>query len=552
GQGAGRKVVVSYDKFKLQATVMSESLPIPAETQSMRLTIAAGVTAQRGGPGTDADVVQSVEVPGLYSLSVSDVSASVVSNEVGDPEHVLHVGASMPVHERELARVVSAWVLPVSDKVGGEPYPWSDPAEVTPEVLKRASRLKLEAIAGEREVGDGVSFRLPQAEGGNFVYVLVSKGLKTPGGYLLAAERTEVMQLKTFAPELTILSKGSLLAMSGDKKLPLLVRDLPGVKIEIARLLPQQLHMLASQSSGDFSKPNFYQGVTPDHLAERFERKIALHLKPGRTHYETVDFGEYLKTDSGERRGVFLLSVQGYDPKADKAATPVDHSEAGNEGGDEEGRSYGGDGEGDGGHGGDQADPSSMQDKRLVLVTDLGLIAKRTIDGSRDVFVQSISTGLPVGQATVEVWGRNGLVLTSQASDATGHARVPNLSGFQREKMPVLLVVRKDGDLSFLPFNRYDRTLDVSRFDVGGIHSAGVPNQMTGYLFSDRGIYRPGDTMNLGLIVKAGNWATSLKDFPVEAEVIDARGMSVRRELIKLGSGGAAEFSHTTQDSSPT
>jgi len=548
GQGAGKKLTVSYDKFKLQATVMSESLPIPADTQSMRLTIASGVTAQRGGPGTEADVVHSVDVPGLYSLSISDVSASVVSNDNGDPEHVLHVGASMPVHERELARVVSAWMLPVSDKANGEPYPWSDPAEVTPAVLQRATALKLDAIAGEREVGDGVSFRMPQAEGGRFVFVRISKGLKTPGGYTLAAERTEVMQLKTFSPELSIMSKGSLLAVSGDKKLPLLVRDLPGVKVEIARLLPQQLHMLVSQSSGDFSKPNFYQGVQPDHLAERFERKIPLHLKPGRTHYETIDFGEFLKTDSGERRGIFLLSVQGYDPKADKPTAAVDQSASG-EGGEGDGANGEG---GDNNDGRDQVDPAGLQDKRLVLVTDLGLIAKRTIDGSRDVFVQSISTGAPVGQATVEVWGRNGLVLVSQNTDATGHVRLPNLSGFQREKTPVLLAVRKDGDLSFLPFNRSDRSLDVSRFDVGGIQSAGVPNQMTGYLFSDRGIYRPGDTMNIGMIVKAGNWGTSLKDMPVEAEIIDARGMSVRREIIKLGVGGAAELSHTTQDSSPT
>lgn len=555
GQGPGRKVVISYDKFKLQATLMSEPLPIPAETQSMRLTVAAGVTAQRGGPGIEADLVHSVDVPGLYSLSINDVSASVVSNDAGDPEHVLHVGTSMPVHERELGRVVAAWMLPVSDKEGGEPYPWSDPAEVTPEVLKRASSLKLDAIAGEKEVGDGVSFRMPQAEGGRFVFVRVSKGLKTPGGYMLGAERTEVMQLKTFAPELTIMSKGSLLALSGDKKLPVLVRDLPGMKVEIARLLPQQLHMLVSQSGGDFSKPSFYQGVTPDHLAERFERKIPLRLKPGRTHYETVDFGDFLKADNGERRGIFLLSVQGYDPKADKPTTPEDHSNGAEQNQyDRYGNRYGeAEGEGEGySEPSESVDPSTMQDKRLVLVTDLGLIAKRTIDGSRDVFVQSISTGSPVGQATVEVWGRNGLILTSQTTDASGHARLPNLAGFQREKQPVLLAVRKDGDLSFLPFNRYDRNLDVSRFDVGGLQSAGVPNQMTAYLFSDRGIYRPGDTLHIGMIVKAGNWGTSLKDMPVEAEVIDARGMSVRRELIKLGAGGAAELTHTTQDSAPT
>ena len=194
----------------------------------------------------------------------------------------------------------------------------------------------------------------------------------------------------------------------------------------------------------------------------------------------------------------------------------------------------------------------TKSDKRLVLVTDLGMVTKKALDGSRDVFVQSIASGAAVPGARVEVWGRNGAVLLSQVTDAAGRARLPDLSAFQREKQPTVLVVRKGGDLSFLPFKGSDRGLDVSRFDVGGLHSAGVPNQMTAYVFSDRGIYRPGDTMHLGLMVKAANWATSLKDMPVETEIIDARGLSVRREKLRLGPGGAAEFSHSTQETSPT
>jgi uncharacterized protein YfaS (alpha-2-macroglobulin family) len=160
--------------------------------------------------------------------------------------------------------------------------------------------------------------------------------------------------------------------------------------------------------------------------------------------------------------------------------------------------------------------------------------------------------------ARIEVWGRNGLVLANASTDASGHASLPNLNGYTREKAPVLLLARKDGDLSFLPMGgaaslgRGERTLDMSRFDVGGLHTSGVPNQMTAFLFSDRGIYRPGDTLHVGIAVKASNWATSLKDLPVEAEIIDPRGLSVRRETLRLGPAGTAELAHSTQDSSPT
>ena len=38
---------------------------------------------------------------------------------------------------------------------------------------------------------------------------------------------------------------------------------------------------------------------------------------------------------------------------------------------------------------------------------------------TRDVFVQSIANGQPVAGALVEVWGRNGMIIASQATDAT-------------------------------------------------------------------------------------------------------------------------------------
>ena len=553
--GQDRKFSVTYDALQMHATVQSQPLAIPAQTVPMKLTLDAGVSPRRGGKGTAQALEQSVDVPGLYSLAVSEISAGVVSNDNGDPEHVLRVGASMAVHEREFGRTVQAWMLPVSDTEGGEPFAWSDPSEVTAAVLKRAKPLRLEAIASEREVTESASFKMPQAEGGRFLFVKVAKGMKSPGGYQLGADRLEILQVKTFAPELSIMSKGSLLALSGDKKLPLLVRDLPGVKIDIARVLPQQLHLLVSQADGEFSRPEFYGRLQDDHLAEHFERTIALKLKPGKSHHETIDFSEYLQS-GGERRGVFLVKVQGFDPAAkptaDAGGEDVPADAMPDEGDGEEGCCDQADPEAE------QLDPSTIRDQRLVIVTNLGLIAKRAADGTREVFVQSIANGQPVAGARIEAWGRNGLVLAQATTDASGRATLPNLNAYTRDKAPVLLLARKDGDLSFLPMGgaaslgRADRTLDLSRFDVGGLRTSGVPNQMTAFVFSDRGIYRPGDTLHVGVVVKASNWATSLKDLPVEAEVIDARGLSVRRETLRLGPSGTAELSHATQDSSPT
>ncbi|WP_369660268.1 alpha-2-macroglobulin [Variovorax sp. V15] len=550
GKCASEKFTVSYDKLRLIATLQSEPLPIPEKNRPAILSLTAGAVAQKGGPALRNDLSRAVDIPGLYSLSISGIEPTIVTGENGEPEHVMQVSASMPVHEREMARVVQAWLLPATEEAKGDPddkFDWSaDPAKITDAVLRRAKKLNLQPIASEREVTEMVSFRMPQAEGGRYLLVRVAKGLKTPGGYQLGAAFQDVRLLKTFAPELSIMSQGSLLALSGERKLPILVRDLPGIRLEIGRLLPQQLQHLVTQTSGDFAHPQFYGGLQSDNLVDRFQKEIPLSIPAGKAHYETVDFAEYLRSDATDRRGVFLLKVQGYDPKAKKKpegeARPEEAQQQEEQSSEEEG----------GGDNGEGGRPEQQIDQRLVLVTDLGIVAKKSLDATRDVFVQSIASGQPVAGALVEVWGRNGMIVASQSTDATGAAKLPNLAGYQREKAPVVLVVRKDGDLSFLPFNRSDRTLDISRFDVGGLRAAGVPNQMTAYVFSDRGIYRPGDTMHIAMMVKAGNWGTSLRDLPLEAEIIDARGLSVRREKLRLGPGGAAEIAHTTQDTSPT
>ena len=524
--------------------MFSEPLPIPEQTASLVLAVASGVKAQRGGKPIADDTKRALAIPGLYSLDVAELKQLVVTGDSGEPENLLSVTTGMAVHEKEMARATSVWMLPANHAgADGDTSVWSDPAEVTDEVLKQAQKLALTMTPAEREVRETHAFKFT-AERGRYLFVRIAKGLKSAGGFQLGATRDEIFRLKRSAPELSIMSHGSLLAMSGEKKLPLLIRDLPGVRVEIGRLLPQQLQHLITQSEGDMSKPSFYAGVTPDDLSERFEKKIPLTLKPGKTHYETVDFSEYLHPDQSDRRGIFILTAQAYDPKiAGAGEATVDQRPDEGEGGD---------GEGDGDEQPEAVDLSKMHDRRLVIVTDLGIVSKLASDGTRDVFVQSIHDGQAVTAASVEVWGRNGAVLLAKATDADGMVHLPSLAGFTREKAAVALVVKKAGDLSFLPLNRSERNLDVSRFDVGAVHASELPNQVQAYLFSDRGIYRPGDTIKVGIVAKSLGWNQNLADLPIEAEVIDARGLVLRRQKFNLGPGGIAEFSQPTQDSFPT
>ena len=549
------RFTVSYDKLKLNASVVSDNLPIPKDGGTMHFTLAKGLAAARGSPAIKDDLTRDVAIPGLYSLTIVDIAPKVVSNDKNEPEQVLVLNTSATVHEKVLQQALAVWLLPeknlkaeLNDR-DGAPFDWSSVAIDEPN-LQHGQRLAMEAIPAEREFTELHSYKF-KAPVGRYLYVKVAPDIKSFGGYVLGKGVGRVVKVPAYPSELKILSEGALLALSGEKKVAVLVRDLPGVKIDIGRVLPSQLQHLVSQGGGSFANPDFYGNFGPDNLVERFERKVPLSaLQAGQAHYEAVDLSEYLKGDGQDRRGVFLLTVTSYDPKEEQRAAsaaarsarqpgePAPDDETGDEHAEESG--------------GQDRGGETRTDKRLVLVTDLGIVVKKSLDGSQDVFIQSIYTGKPVAGAAVDIVGVNGQVLFTQVSDATGLAHFARIAGLAREKAPLMILARKDGDLSFMPLNRADRGLDMSRFDVGGVRNAAVADQLSAYLFSDRGIYRPGDTFHVGMIAKSATWGSSTTGLPLQIDILDPRGLTVKRDTVKLPADGLLETSFTTQDSAPT
>lgn len=193
---------------------------------------------------------------------------------------------------------------------------------------------------------------------------------------------------------------------------------------------------------------------------------------------------------------------------------------------------------------------TAASDRRFVLISDLGLVVKTARDGAQDVFVQSVQTGQPVSGATVDVLGVNGLTILQTKTDGDGHATLPSLAGFTNEKRPVAYLVRQGEDLAFLPYGRNDRNLDYSRYETDGVHDS--EEGLKAFLFSDRGIYRPGETVHIAMIVKQGDWAQDLSGLPLQVEVTNPRGQIIEKNIVKLTNAGMLDYSFTTRDVSPT
>jgi alpha-2-macroglobulin len=560
---------ITYDQYRLHAWIHSQPLELPRDDGAVELTLDRGVCAVRGGPCTTDRVTTRVRVPGLYSLSIDSFEPTLVDNDRYEPEQVLVVTVSGAVRDHDLDGLIHAWLLPEQRPgtpppppgvpIGERPFPWTV-GLVGDAELRASQALTLTLVPTANDYQEVQSFKY-HAPPHRRVYVRIEKGLKSFGGYILGQPESTVFTVPDYPQLLRFVASGSLLPLGGSERISVVSRNEPGLRVEVSRVLPDQLQHLASLNQSDYGHPRLPYDFGEEHIVDRqvITRAIAAS-DPGEAHYEGIDLSPYLQAG---RRGVFLLHLYEYDPeRAERRAAAAARLRALAQQGSAPAPGAAAAGAGTPAVGtspppapnpADYADDGRPPtDSRLIVVTDLGMIVKRALDGAQDVFVQSIRTGRPVAEANVSVVATNGETLYAETTDADGSAHFPAFDGLRREKLPVMYVVKKGEDSSFLPIRAFDRQLDFSRFDIGGKSATVNAGQLSGYLFSDRGIYRPGDTFHIGLIVRAASWVRSVAGIPLQAEVVDPRGMTVKTFPVTMDPSGFGELSYATDETSPT
>ncbi|MBI2380524.1 MAG: alpha-2-macroglobulin [Gammaproteobacteria bacterium] len=511
---------LSFDKLKLNAYVHSAPLAVPLESTPIELVVDKGVSAARGGNALENPLKRVVNVPGRYRLEFNSIAMQYVNNEKGEPEQVLMLASNFGIGDEAMKGKLKAWLLPERNKDGQE-Y-WSE-GDISETFLRGLAPLALARVPGTEQANLSHAYRF-KAPVGRYVYLKIDGGIEAVGGYLSKNPTDTVFQIGEYPKVLKLMAEGALLSLKGEKKLGFMAQGLKGVKVEIARLLPNQLHHLVDQNYGAFAKPTVYD-QNFDRLVEResFTREFP-GADPAKPVYDHVDLSAYLDA-AGGRRGVFVLRLTPFDPADPK-------------------REYG-----DYEYDDDSGD--APKDRRFVLVTDLGLVAKRNLDGSQDVFVQSLGGGTPIAGATVDIIGRNGLPVASGATDAQGRAHFDKLAELRREKTPLMVVVSQGSDLSFLPFGGSSHRLDFSRFDIGGLSNSTSANQLSAYAFTDRGLYRPGETAHIGYLVRTADFRMPLEGVPLEIQVSDPRGGTALEKRVRLSASGLESFDFPTDETAP-
>ena len=182
---------------------------------------------------------------------------------------------------------------------------------------------------------------------------------------------------------------------------------------------------------------------------------------------------------------------------------------------------------------GKPADEDEERATQWLIVSDVGVTTYLGQDGLH-VFLRSLEDAMPLVGAEVRLVARNNAELGRARTDADGKASFA--AGLTRgaggARPGAVMVFADGGDFNFLDLTRPG--FDLTDRGVGG---RAAPGPVDAFLYTDRGVYRPGATVHLTALVRDDK-AAALPDLPVILRIFRPDGTEDRRFTLKDGKAG--------------
>ena len=502
---------VRFDRYHRTAIIVSDQINVGNRAQTIKLKINR-IDAMYGDAATRKITANTTIESADNLFKVSNIETAAADDARGNAQQLILIDMTAAAGNENLSRHVDAYLLPRDlNKAEEQPHKWAND-EITDEVLRHARKLTLTPVDFANPTGVyqyALSYDVSDKEE-RFIYVSVRSGIESAGGFVLKNGVSKVMRVPYPERTVKIAGSGALLSLSGDRKLGIMARGgAAAAYVNLYKVKAYEINHLISQTYNVFDPNMQFKswsfGVYD--MAVVFQKKISFaDTSMKHTNYASVDLGDYLDRGGADKTGIFIVQT------------------------------------------GPSQNAADYSDKRLIILTDLGIIRKKNLDESSTLFISNLSTGAPVADAEISVLGRNGNAIWAGRTDTDGRADVPKFSPseYKNEKEPVAFVARRGDDVSFIPYYAYDVRVEYSKFDIDGAYqSAGLP--MNAFVFSDRGIYRPGEDAVIAGIVKNKDFK-SLAGVPVKMEISDARGRVVFEEIFSLTDDGMFDVNYAVSD----
>ncbi|GAA4973153.1 MG2 domain-containing protein [Algibacter aquimarinus] len=155
-----------------------------------------------------------------------------------------------------------------------------------------------------------------------------------------------------------------------------------------------------------------------------------------------------------------------------------------------------------------------------LLASNLGVIAKQGTNNSYYFAVTNILNTNPEAGAKVSIYNYQQQEIASKKTDNQG------LTLIDSDKNAAFAIVSKGKNTTYVKLNDAN-SLSLSKFDVSGNR---LQRGLKGYIYGERGVWRPGDTLHLTFMLN--DKANPLpKKHPVKLEITDPNGKLIHKNI---------------------
>ena len=391
--------------------------------------------------------------------------------------------------------------------------------------------------------------------------VNTNAGIKNKWGQILGGNFTSNVVFENRMPSVKIIGKGNILPSSGKLVLPFDAVNLSAVDISILKIYENNVPQFFQDNDmgGNNDLRRVAKPIVQKTLRLDDDKTLDLHVK----QRFSLDIDKFLKTEPGAiysitigfRPQYSLLSKATADTRQVQAEAEQEYYDEGyytqyNNGKDDFDSfwdhydnyyPYGYIWE-------KRDDPNSRsyynKDRwatRNIIASNIGLTAKRGNDNSVLVAVSDILSTEPMAGVELHILDYQHQVIAKSSSGSDGFVSI------DCKQKPYLLIAKKGAERGYLKLDD-GNALPLSRFDVAG---AEIKNGIKGFIFGERGVWRPGDSIYLNCIIE-DKTGTLPKDHPVEFSFYTPQGQLYKQSIQTNGLNGFYIFKTATDAAAST
>ncbi|MEQ8469812.1 MAG: MG2 domain-containing protein [Marinoscillum sp.] len=346
---------------------------------------------------------------------------------------------------------------------------------------------------------------------GNEYTVNIAKGVKSKWTTTTDKAFTKTIKFADIAPQVEFASNGLFMPTSNKKNLQFLTTNLKRVHVEVKKVFGENVEQFfrnENLKSGKNRNDEFNNTYVSSVGAIIYNQTLEISDEKNKWLLHNLSLDNVLKEFNN---GLYLIRIN-FNPQ--DVLVPLEGDEL----------SY---------------IQKNGQIYKPVTISDIGLLAKREGQDVYQIYTTDLKTGEPMSGVDVTISRYDESY--SKTTDSEGRTSITASSYIQ------LIKATKNGQTSII--KPYEMQWNTSGFDVSGLSQYEMETRA--FIYTERGVYRPGDSVNLSCIIRYENRSGG-NNIPAYFKLYNPEGTLVMESTQKNARDGFYNFTFGTEQNDPT